>query len=44
MFIFPDVVVTVLSLRLKMARYVDKESVLCCLMHNSANVETWDGR
>ena len=41
MFILSDVVVTVLSCRSKMAGYAIKESVLCCLMHTSANVETW---
>ena len=40
MFILSDVVVTVLSCRSKMAGYADKEYVLCCFLHNSANVDT----
>ena len=44
MFILSDVVVTVLSCRWKMAGYAAKDSVLCCLLHTSANVETGDGR
>ena len=43
MFILSDVVVTVLSWRLKMDGYVAKESVFCCFLHTSANVETRDG-
>ena len=43
MFILSDVVVAVLSCRLNTASNVAKESVLCCLLHNSANVETSDG-
>ena len=43
MFILSDVVVTVISCRSKMAGYAAKESVLCCWMHTSANVETWGG-
>ena len=42
MFILSDVVVTVLFWRSKMAGYSAKESVLCCLLHTSENVETWD--
>ena len=43
MFILSDVVVTVLSCRSNMAGYAAKESVLCCFLYNSANVETRDG-
>ena len=43
MFILLDVVVTVLSCRLKMDGYAAKEYFLCCLLHTSANVETGDG-
>ena len=43
MFILADVVVTVLSCRSKMAGYAAKESVLCCLLHTSANVKTGNG-
>ena len=43
MFILSDVVVTVLSCRSTMAGYTAKESVFCCLLHTSANVETGEG-
>ena len=43
MFILSDVIVMVLSCRLKMAGYAAKESVLCCWLHTSANVEIWGG-
>ena len=43
MFILLNVVVTVLYWRSKMAGYGAKESILCCLLHTSENVETWDG-
>ena len=43
MFILSDVVVMVISCRSKMAGYAAKESIFCCLLHTSANVETWGG-
>ena len=43
MFILSYVVLKVLSCRSNMAGYAAKESVLCCLLHTSENVETWDG-
>ena len=44
-FILSYVVLTLLSCRSKMAGYAAKESVLFCLLHTSAKVETWgDGR
>ena len=44
MSILSDVAVMVLSYRSKMSGYAAKESVLCCWMHNSANVASWGGR
>ena len=43
MFILSDVAVMVLSCRSKMAGYAAKESVLCCFLHTSENVETGVG-
>ena len=43
MFVLSDVVVTMLSCRLKMAGYASKESFLFCLLHTSANVDTCGG-
>ena len=43
MFILSDIVVTVLSCRSTMAEYAAKESILCCFLHTSSKVETWDG-
>ena len=43
MFILSDVVVALLSCRSNMAGYAAKESVFCCWLHTSANVETWGG-